>query len=201
MAFSDFKTIDQVIRQYPLQIRREQFLPDVSVPLPPLVLENFNFSLQNQGEQESEVFFRESFIYPLLQEVWKRHARLKLWVNQKLEYDDVLQGEPDYFVAKQATHEVISRVVNKPLLAVAEAKRQDFTEGWGQCLAEMIACQKVNADEDVTVYGIVTTGVLWEFGRLAQQVFTRDPRSFALTDPQRVLGLLDFVFAECEKQI
>ncbi len=47
-----------------------------------------------------------------------------------------------------------------PLLAVVEAKQEDFVKGWGQCLAEMVAAQKLNAGvtPQPTIYGIVTTG-------------------------------------------
>jgi len=201
MAFSDFKSIEQVIQLYPLQIKRERFLPGVQLEPPALFMENLNFSLERQAVQESEVFFRESFIFPFLQQAWKRHPKLKLWVNQTLKYDDNLFGEPDYFVSVWTEKEVIDKLVNKPLLAVAEAKKQDFEGGWAQCLVELIACQKVNADEQLTIYGIVSTGIIWEFGKLEKNVFTRDLLSYTIADPQRVLGILDFVFMECEKQI
>ena len=54
--------------------------------LPALFMENLNFSLERQAVQESEVFFRESFIFPFLQQAWRRHPKLKLWVNQTLKY-------------------------------------------------------------------------------------------------------------------
>jgi len=114
---------------------------------------------------------------------------------------DNLFGEPDYFVSVWTEEEVIDKLVNKPLLAVAEAKKQDFEGGWAQCLAELIACQKINADEQLTVYGIVSTGIIWEFGKLKKNVFTRDLLSYTIADPQRVFGILDFVFMECEKQL
>jgi len=201
MPFSNFKSIEQVIQLYPLQIKRERFLPEVQLELPALFMENLNFSLERQAVQESEVFFRESFIFPFLQQAWKRHPKLKLWVNQTLKYDDNLFGEPDYFVSFWTEEEVIDKLVNKPLLAVAEAKKQDFEGGWAQCLSELIACQKMNADEQLTIYGIVSTGIIWEFGKLKKNVFTRDLLSYTIADPQRVFGILDFVFMECEKQL
>ena len=200
MAFSNFKSIEQVIGQYPLRIKRDKFLPDVSIETTELFLENINFSLSRQAESESEFFFRESLIFPFLQQAWKRHDMLKLWSHWPLVYDDNLCGEPDYFISAWRD-EVIAKFVNTPLLAVAEAKKPDFEGGWGQCLAEMIACQKTNQDENLTVYGIVSTGMFWEFGKLIQNVFTKHPFSYSIVEPQKVLGNLDYVFAECEKQI
>lgn len=201
MAFSDFKNVEQVLARYPLQFEQRQFLPVVSLELPAPLRANLEFILQERGADESEQFFRESLIFPLLQEAWKRHPRLKLWVNRALHYDAQLFGEPDYFVAASTRGEIIDRLVRKPLLTVAEAKRQDFELGWGQCLAEMIACQRLNDDARLTVYGIVTTGSVWEFGQLAGQVFTQNPLPYTLTDAPAILGILDFIFAACERQL
>jgi hypothetical protein len=200
MAFSNFKTVGQVIEQYPLRYKRERFLPDVSIELSALFLENIDFSLDKQTENENEFFFRESLIFPFLQQAWKHHNLLKLWYHQTLAYDDKLCGEPDYFISVWRD-EVIDKWINTPLLAVAEAKKQDFDGGWGQCLAAMLACQKINQDEKLTVYGIVSTGMFWEFGKLLQNVFTKHSVSYSIAEPQKILGNLDYVFAECEKQV
>jgi hypothetical protein len=199
MANSHFKSVGQVIGQYPLRYKREKFLHEVFCEPPEWFLENLDLATSRQAEDENEFFFRESLIYPFLQQAWKPYRHLKLWSHQKLIYDDTLSGEPDYLISTWRD-EVIDKWVNTPLLAVAEAKRQDFEEGWGQCLAEMIACQKLNQDENLTVYGIVSTGMVWEFGQLEKTQFTKHPYSYSIADPQKVLGGLDYVFAACEKQ-
>jgi hypothetical protein len=201
MAFSDFKNVTQVLQKYPLEVIRESFLPDVPIDLPAQFLADRNFLLNRQSEEESEMFYRESFIAPFLQLAWQRHPGLKLWVNRALRYDDTLFGEPDYFIAASIEGRVIDRFVSHPLLAVVEAKRQDFEGGWGQCLAEMVACQKLNEPATPTIFGIVSTGIYWEFGKLAGVAFTRELRSYIVTDPQRLFGAVDFVFAECERQL
>jgi len=97
--------------------------------------------------------------------------------------------------------EVIDNLINTPLLAVAEAKKQDFEKGWGQCLAEMIACQKINHSDKLMIYGIVSTGTFWEFGQLSENRFTQHSISYSVaTEPQKVFGILDYIFAQCEKQ-
>ena len=40
--------------------------------------------------------------------------------------------------------------------AVVEAKKDNFEEGWGQCLAELIAAQKLNGDQNNRLFGIVS---------------------------------------------
>jgi hypothetical protein len=198
--YSEFKNIEQVLACYPLQIERQYFLPDTLVELPTGLLAVFRFNLENQAETESEAFYEEAFIFPLLQWAWMRYPQLKLWSHRLLRYDDVLCGEPDYWVAAKPvgiTHSLLSR----PLLIVVEAKRQDFEAGWGQCLAEMLACQKLNEETELTVFGMVSTGLVWEFGKLQGEQFIRHPLAYGLAEPARLAGNVDFMFAESAKQL
>jgi len=200
MAFSDFKSVEQVIQKYPLQYKRESFLPEVAMELPPSFLSDIRFSLETQAIGESETFFRESFIFPFLHKAWQNHRQLKLWINRALVYDADLFGEPDYLISMWPKGR-IDRIVHQPLLAVIEAKKQDFEGGWGQCLAAMIACNRLNQDQPTTIYGIVTTGLTWQFAKLEQDVFTQDLLAYSIDAPKKVLGLLDYVLNECEKQL
>jgi len=59
---------------------------------------------------------------------------------------------------------------------MVEAKRNDFEQGWGQCLAEFVAADRLNS-HSLAVYGIVTDGKPWEFGRLHNQIFTKNSAS------------------------
>jgi hypothetical protein len=93
MAYSNFKNIEQVIQIYPLQIRQERFLPEVQLALPDLFIDNLNFAMERKSVQESETFFCESFIFPFLQQAWKRHEKLKLWSHQALDFDENLKTE------------------------------------------------------------------------------------------------------------
>jgi hypothetical protein len=64
----------------------------------------------------------------------------------------------------------------------------------GRCLAELIAAQKINGDDAFTVYGIVTDGKLWEFGKLCGDIFTKNAESFTVDDLARLFGVLNHVF-------
>lgn len=199
MNFSSFENVEQVLEKYPLKMHKAKFLPKVEISLPTWFMENLDFILTMQSANESEMFFREYLLSPFMQYVWQQHPHLKLWVNKPLRYGDELYGEPDYFISYRDEGKV-NRLITKPLLAVAEAKKQDFAKGWGQCLAEMIACQKLNADDTIVIYGIVSTGMVWEFAKLSNDTFTQDPFSYSIVNPSQVMGVLNFVFAECQKQ-
>jgi len=203
MSFGSFRTIEQVIAKYPLRLEKKAFLPEIDLEPSPYFIENLNFTLRQESPGDDEVFYRENLIAPFLQLPWQRHDKLKIWFQKKLTFDEVLFGEPDYFISYRAD-EVIQRLINSPLLAVIEAKKEDFAKGWAQCLAAMLACQKLNAADNhpnITVYGIVSTGTMWQFAKLEGQTFTQHILTYSVSNPARVLGLLDYLFNECEKQV
>ncbi|MCP4402519.1 MAG: hypothetical protein GY801_35090 [bacterium] len=98
-------------------------------------------------------------------------------------------GEPDYLVS-HILDEAIRHMIQKPMLAVVEAKQEKFSEGWGQCVAEMIACQHLNHASNVPVFGIVTSGELWQFGKLVEDIFTENTYPVAIENPEKILGAL-----------
>jgi len=200
MSFSDFQSIEQVIRKYPLKVVQQRFLPEVETELPDWLMENLKFSLDMKSVDENEAFFAENFIYPFLHQAWKQHRRLKVWSHRAISYDKELFGEPDYLVSALAD-EITNELVTKPLLAVTEAKKEDFTKGWGQCLVELLTCQKINNNENITIYGIVSTGIFWEFGKLEGKVFTKHTLPHSVSEPKKVYGILEYIFDECEKTV
>jgi len=134
-------------------------------------------------------------IFPILREVYKKYnEEFSLWVQKPISYDERLNGTPDYIVSKKS--ELGKTFLEFPLLIVAEAKKNDFEQGWGQCLAELVAAENINADSQMLVYGIVTDGKLWEFGTLTEKVFTKNRTGFTIDDLAELFGALDFVFQQ-----
>jgi hypothetical protein len=89
-------------------------------------------------------------------------------------------------------------MLEKPLLVMVEAKQNNFTEGWGQCLAELLTAQKLNQN-DKAVHGIVTDGELWQFGKLEGMVFTKNETVVAVSDLQKLFAALAYVLNEVGK--
>jgi len=197
MAFSEYQTIEEVIKKYPLEILNERFLQNAEITLPDLFLDNLNFALKRKTSHDNEYFFAENFIYPFLQFVWKNHEKLRVWSHHTLRYDNDLCGEPDYFISYWPSG-IIQSMISTPMLAIVEAKKQDFDKGWGQCLAAMVACQKINNDVNQTIYGMVSTGTVWEFGKLQHSKFTQNTVPYSLSNPQLLAGILDYIFGQCE---
>ena len=100
--------------------------------------------------------------------------------------DARLSGIPDYIIARRS--ELGKNVLGLPLVLIAEAKQNNFTKGWGQCLAELVAAQKLNSLPEQPVYGIVTDAELWQFGRLTKNRFTRNLRRAVIDNVAEVFG-------------
>lgn len=104
-------------------------------------------------------------------------------------------GKTTFFrLALDTRSELGKTVVGSPLILLVEAKKNDFEQGWGQCLAELVAAQKINDDAGFPVYGIVTDGTLWQFGRLIGDTFTQNRTDFALANLPTLFGAVDSVF-------
>ena len=65
----------------------------------------------------------------------------------------------------------------------------------------MLACQKLNEETELTVFGMVSTGLVWEFGKLQGEQFIRHPLAYGLAELARLAGNVDFMFAESAKQL
>ena len=140
----------------------------------------------------------EAVIYPIFREVYKAYAaNYALWIKEPLAYDETLSGTPDYFVSTRSELGIL--IVGTPLIILVEAKKNDFEQGWGQCLSELVAAQKINAELDIPVYGIVSDGTWWQFGQLVGDTFTQNRTSFSVDNLPVLFGAIDSVFKAASK--
>ena len=59
-----------------------------------------------------------------------------------------------------------------------------------------------NQDETMEIFGIVTTGNFWQFGKLQKNILTMEVVSFsALEDLQKLLSILNWMFYEAGKNV
>jgi hypothetical protein len=193
MSFSDYKSISQVQAEFRIKYQEENFILIQNYCIPSAFLEEFEFDQRNLDVFSSEASRCEIVIFPILREVYKKyHQEISLWVQKPITYNDKLNGVPDYTISKKS--ELGKTFLESPLLIVAEAKKNDFEQGWGQCLAELIAAKNINANPQWPVYGIVTDGKLWEFGKLTEQIFTKNIAGFTIDELTELFSALDFVF-------
>lgn len=195
MSFSDYKSISQVQAEFRIKYQEENFISYQEYPVSSKFAEEFEFNQRNMDVFSSEASRCEIVIFPILREVYKKHyQKVSLWVQKPIAYDDKLTGTPDYMISRKS--ELGKTFLEFPLLIIAEAKKNDFEQGWGQCLAELVAASHLNANPRAPVYGVVTDGKLWEFGKLTENVFTKNITGFTIDELNDLFGALDFIFRQ-----
>jgi hypothetical protein len=200
MAFTDFKSIAQVQQEYNIRYSEESFISYLDLKPSEHFREEFEFNLENIDVFTSEASRCENVIYPILREVYKSFVdKYTLWSHKSISYDNKLTGTPDYLISTRS--ELGKTILGFPLVVVVEAKQNNFIEGWGQCLAELIAAQKMNKNEEKPIYGIVTDGELWQLGRLSLDVFTKEKTRIAITDLDKLFGAITFLLAEFKDSV
>lgn len=197
MSFSQFQNIPEVQRKYAIKYQENNFITLKPMTITKSFQTEFDFNIKNMDVFASEAARCEIIIFPILREVYKSYiSQLALWVQKPICFDVELTGTPDYLVSRKSDYGKL--LLEYPLLAVVEAKKNDFEQGWGQCLAELIAVQKLNKEPLLPVYGIVTDGKLWELGCLKQQLFTKNSIAFTTDHLSELFSALHFVFQQIE---
>jgi len=102
----------------------------------------------------SEMAKREFLVAPLLLEI-ARTSDITINIEYSLNVNDKLSGLLDYLL-----------IANQDLIII-EAKKKDIDNGFNQLVAELIALDKLEDNENIEyIYGAVTLGDIWKFGIL-----------------------------------
>lgn len=132
----------------------------------------------------------------LFEEAIQPYAKLRIFKETTITSTDT-GGLVDYLIAPDGTVPII------PFLCVSEAKKDDFDKGLAQCLVEMQACFEINqqANHLGVIFGMVTNGTAWQFYRRAVSGEVFESPSYSLLQTPEILGILDYIFAECEREL
>ena len=80
-----------------------------------------------------------------------------------------------------------------PIIILVEAKKDDLLVGLGQCVAEMVAAQRFNAEQGndlPRVYGTITSGIDWLFLKLEGKQLYIDMAAYQIAQCDKILGIL-----------
>ncbi len=203
MPFSSYKSISAVAKEFIIKYVRKDFIVETEFTISQTFRDELELIFNEGVFDNSEIAICENIIYPVLKEVWKLYrSKFLLWSHQTLVYDEKLCGVPDYILAKRSSLGTV--VFDKPYIVLVEAKKEsDFTEGWGQCLAEMIAAQRLNTEPDAiaNIFGIVSNGAIWQFGKLNSNFFTQNKTFYTIQELERLFAAINYIFKECELQL
>ena len=193
MAYSDFK-LQEVVRKFGLSINEKVDLfadtpeRESSTILDAILKTNIALALAINTEKARS----EMIIAPVLIEIknlFSEEISLFSGVDFNVEPEQGLNGVCDFIISKSPEQLFIT----SPIVTIVEAKNENIKVGLGQCVAEMIAAQLFNQKEgnDIDViYGIVTTGNMWKFLKLQNQIVYIDFSEYYIKDIQKILGIL-----------
>ncbi len=199
MAFGAFQDVGQVARTYQITVQVEEFLQPIPFPVDERFQSELQSDLKYISVTVSEAAICEFLIAPILKKIWTSYRdALTLWSHVSLGVDDPLFGIPDYVFCKRTR---LGLVQDQPYIIVVEAKKDDFHAGWGQCLAAMLAAQKMNPQPSQTIYGCVSTGLLWTFGKLEGQTLVQEIRKYTITDLPELFAALNYLFDQARQLV
>ena len=200
MPFSNYSNIEQVLREFEIIYQEADFIQPTPFHLSDYSREDLHTVMREGVVDCSEYAICENLIYPVLKEVWKVYSKdFILWSHRSLNYDEKLSGFPEYIIARRSP---LGKVVfDQPYFLIVEAKQDKFDEGWGECLAEMIAAQKLNQDSTITIFGIVSNGKTWEFGKLESEHFIKNIAPQTIYNIDELFAAVNYIFKQCKLQL
>lgn len=193
MAYSDFKFQD-IIKQFDLNLSENIDLfaevPEVepSEILKVFLKENTPLALDINTEKARS----EMIIAPILLEV-RRQVNYRIGLFSGSEFNVApekgLNGICDFLISLSSEN----LFIKSPIVALVEAKKEDIKSGLGQCVAEMLAAQLFNQQENnpiPVIYGAVTSGNIWRFLKLENQTVYIDTVEYYINQIGKILGIL-----------
>ena len=192
MPYGKFESVEQVASIFSIKVKDASIINGKSIEISESLLNNIKRRLLNSLSFRNEATIFNKVITPILNIVEENNKPLNVWIEEPFNVDKEkgLVGEPDYLVAPATDY----GGMELPPLCIIEAKKQDWDEGWTQALAEMVAASIKGAN---ICYSVVTTGKIWQFGKLEDSIFIKDPNQISATrELQVVFDTLNWVFTE-----
>ncbi len=115
----------------------------------------------------SEIGRRDFLIAPVLLNLLE-FIDIKISAEYPIDVEKNLRGTLDYLIRSEKK------------LTVIEAKKGDIEKGFTQLAVELIAMEKYEDGQQDILFGAVTTGDLWKFGKLecSEKKITKDINSY-----------------------
>jgi hypothetical protein len=103
-----------------------------------------------------------------------------------------LKGRCDFLLSRKP-HAIVIEI---PVFAILEAKKDDIEAAYPQCIAQMYAARVFNKRHNIeypVIYGAVTTGFNWKFIKLIDNTAWIDTELYYLNDLPKLLGILQTI--------
>ena len=192
MAYSDF-TLAELKQRFQLTVEeaRDLFAEVAEAGLPTVLADTLVRYRPLAVNLNTEKARSELLIAPMLVEFKLLHRdRVSLFSGIEFTVDEAagLKGRCDYILARSPEQLDLTA----PVCMVVEAKNENIIAGIPQCLAEMVAAQKFNAQQnrpERAVSGVVTTGELWRFLTLDGTKASVDTMVYPIHSASKIFGI------------
>ncbi len=124
-----------------------------------------------------------------LREQFDRAISFFSGIDFNVDPENGLTGVCDFLVSLSP----MQSILQAPVIVLVEAKKEDPAPGLGQCVAEMLAAQRFNAEKgnDIPhIYGAATTGTEWKFLKLQEKRLHLDITIYPIAQCDKILGIL-----------
>ena len=193
MAYSDF-TIDMVEEAFQLEtLWMSGFFSEVP-PVEPSAYLTTGLAKKaplaiaiGTEKAKSELIVADILIE--LCEHFDRRVSLFSGIDFNVDAENKLTGVCDFLVSLSPNQ----MSLKAPVIVLVEAKKDSLKDGLGQCVAEMVAAQRFNAEKgnDIPcVYGATTSGTEWLFLKMEGQTLSVDLTVYQLVQCDKILGIL-----------
>ena len=194
MAYSDFKTFDQINQDLGISIEagNELYRHIEPVKLTQWFADTMKMAYTKAVRINTESARQALIVDNVLMEL-NQHVTMSFFLENTFNVDSEkgLTGNPDGIISKSDNQLYITA----PVVVLVEAKKSDLGSGLPQCIAEMEAARIFNEQKGRTIspiYGVVTDGVLWQFLSLQDGTALVDSYLYNFDDGSRIVGILKF---------
>jgi len=196
MSYSDFSLSDIKTKLGLSLIEKERLFSDIPpAPYSDHLRETLDFNLPLAIAIHTEKARSELIIAPVLIEIIKQcQSSISLFsgIDFTLDKSLGLTGICDYLLSLSPEQ----LFVDAPVIAIVEAKNDNLKLGLAQCIAEMWAAWLYNNNQGrplSNIYGVVTSGSLWNFIRLAEQKVWIDADEYHISNIAKIIGIFLFI--------
>jgi len=190
MAYSDFSLV-KVKKEFGLTEETVCLFDNIKI-LPPSdwLKTTLSYGQRLSFYSPSEKAKSEFIVAPILIEVQKSRDDLALYSGKNLDVDKDkgLNGECDFILSKSK----LAHTIQAPILGLVEAKKNDIELGMGQCVSQMVGAKLFNEQEQTnldTVFGCVTTGDVWLFLKLQDNMIFINDERYYIDSVGKILGV------------
>jgi len=189
MSYTKF-TRKKLIEQFGLSFEKDLVLPENIPPIIPSDHLLFDMKEAQLAFLNNEKGQSEFVITPIIREVWRNSGyAFGIHSGEELEADSALglTGECDFIF----TANTKSIHITSPIIALVEAKFEQFDAGITQVTAQLLGVQILNkkAGKEVPeLWGCVANGKEWNFIKLVDKTVIQHTIPFQQKDLAEILG-------------